>query len=73
MLTSLFRFNVRVGFHGADLSKPKEIESLVKYAKDTHGGIDVLVNNAGIQHVSPIGEKERRMTPHSINLTDPFF
>lgn len=45
---------VRVGYHGADMSKPDEIEALMQYAAQDFGGVDVLVNNAGIQHVSPI-------------------
>ncbi len=43
-----------VGYHGADMSKPTEIEALMQYAATECGGVDVLVNNAGIQHVSAI-------------------
>lgn len=45
---------VRVGYHGADLSKPSEIEDLVKSTEELFGRVDVLVNNAGIQHVAPV-------------------
>ncbi len=45
---------IRVGYHGADMSKPSEIEALMAYAASDFGGVDVLVNNAGIQHVSPV-------------------
>ncbi len=45
---------VQVGYHGADMSKPAEIEAMMDYAASTFGGIDILVNNAGIQHVAPI-------------------
>lgn len=45
---------VRVGYHGADLSKPSEIEDLVNSTEELFGRVDVLVNNAGIQHVSPV-------------------
>jgi 3-hydroxybutyrate dehydrogenase len=44
----------KVGFHGADLSKPAEIEAMVDYANREFGGVDILVNNAGIQHVAPV-------------------
>ncbi len=44
----------QVEFHGADLSKPPEIHDLFNHAKKTLGGVDILINNAGIQHVSPI-------------------
>jgi len=33
--------------HGADLSKPTEIASLVEVALAEFGGVDILVNNAG--------------------------
>ncbi|WP_284281672.1 3-hydroxybutyrate dehydrogenase [Limnobacter litoralis] len=45
---------VKVAYSGADLSKPDEIETMAKEAQAAFGHIDVLVNNAGIQHVSPI-------------------
>jgi 3-hydroxybutyrate dehydrogenase len=44
----------RVGYHGADLSKPDEIADLFTYAEREYGGVDILVNNAGIQHVAPV-------------------
>ena len=45
---------VKVGYHGADMSQPTEIEALMAYAQAEFGGVDVLVNNAGIQHVAPV-------------------
>ena len=44
----------QVGYHGADMSKPAEIEAMVQYATATFGGVDILVNNAGIQHVARV-------------------
>ena len=43
---------VKVGYHGADMSKPAEIEAMMAYAASEFGGVDILVNNAGIQHVA---------------------
>jgi 3-hydroxybutyrate dehydrogenase len=43
---------VKVGYHGADMSKPADIEAMITYANAEFGGVDVLVNNAGIQHVA---------------------
>jgi 3-hydroxybutyrate dehydrogenase len=43
---------VKVAYHGADMSKAGEIEAMMKFAADTFGRVDVLVNNAGIQHVA---------------------
>jgi 3-hydroxybutyrate dehydrogenase len=39
---------------GADMSRPDEIENMVRKALAEFGAVDVLVNNAGIQHVAPI-------------------
>src|SRR5687768_14084754 len=46
--------SVRVGFHGADLSKPAEIVAMVGAAEREFGRVDILVNNAGIQHTAPV-------------------
>ena len=45
---------VQVSYHGADMSKPAEIEDMVKHAQTTFGSLDILVNNAGIQHVARV-------------------
>ena len=45
---------VKVAYHGADMRKPGEIEAMMTYAGNTFGGVDVLVNNAGIQHVANV-------------------
>ncbi len=41
---------VTVRYEGADMSKPGDIEAMMKRV----GAVDVLVNNAGIQHVAPV-------------------
>jgi 3-hydroxybutyrate dehydrogenase len=65
---------VKVGYHGADMSKPAEIEAMMAYATTEFGGVDILVNNAGIQHVSPIESfpTERWDAIIAINLTSAF-
>jgi len=40
----------------ADMTKPAEIADMIATAEKTFGSVDVLVNNAGIQHVAPIEE-----------------
>jgi 3-hydroxybutyrate dehydrogenase len=65
---------VRVGYHGADMSKPGEIEEMVRYAQSQFGGVDILVNNAGIQHVARIEQfpVERWDAILAINLSSVF-
>ena len=45
---------VQVAYHGADMSRPAEIEEMMKFAAEQFGRVDILVNNAGIQHVAKI-------------------
>jgi 3-hydroxybutyrate dehydrogenase len=65
---------VKVGYHDADMSKPAQIEAMMKYAADTFGRVDVLVNNAGIQHVAKIEDfpPERWDAIIAINLSSAF-
>ncbi|OHV23655.1 3-hydroxybutyrate dehydrogenase [Rhizobium sp. RMa-01] len=44
----------RAIYHPADMTKPAEIADLIETAAKTFGTVDVLVNNAGIQHVEKI-------------------
>jgi len=48
------KFGVKTAFSGADMSKPADIEAMVEAAQRAFGKVDVLVNNAGIQHVEPV-------------------
>jgi 3-hydroxybutyrate dehydrogenase len=47
---------VAVRYDGADMTRPDQIEAMMKKAVSEFGAVDVLVNNAGIQHVAPIDE-----------------
>ncbi|HVZ27656.1 MAG TPA: 3-hydroxybutyrate dehydrogenase [Rhizomicrobium sp.] len=47
-------FGVKALYSPADMSKPPEIAAMVVEAEAKLGSVDVLVNNAGIQFVSPI-------------------
>jgi 3-hydroxybutyrate dehydrogenase len=47
---------VTVRYDGADMSKPDAIEAMIKKGISEFGAIDIVVNNAGIQHVAPIEE-----------------
>jgi 3-hydroxybutyrate dehydrogenase len=64
----------RVLYHPADMTKPDEIADLVNSAHEKLGSVDVLVNNAGIQHIAPIEEfpTEKWDWIIAINLTSSF-
>ncbi len=50
------RHKVKVRFSGADMMKPEEIKGMIGEAEQHLGSVDILINNAGIQHVAPIDE-----------------
>ncbi|MES2339980.1 MAG: 3-hydroxybutyrate dehydrogenase [Pseudomonadota bacterium] len=41
-------------YSGHDLTKVDQIEAMMTEAADTFGGVDILINNAGMQHVAPV-------------------
>ena len=67
-------YGVRVSHHAADMSKPAEIAEMIRATESTLGRLDVLVNNAGIQHVAPIEEFpiDRWDAVIAINLSSAF-
>jgi 3-hydroxybutyrate dehydrogenase len=68
------QFGVRTGYHNADMSKPAEIEAMMAFAGEKFGGVDVLVNNAGIQHVANVEDfpVDKWDAIIAINLTSAF-
>jgi 3-hydroxybutyrate dehydrogenase len=67
-------FGVEVDYHGADMSKPAEIEAMMHAAEKRFGAVDILVNNAGIQHVANIEDfpVDRWDAIIAINLSSAF-
>jgi 3-hydroxybutyrate dehydrogenase len=67
-------FGVKAIYDAADMSKPAEIAAMVAHAEKTFGSVDVLVNNAGIQFVSPIEDfpVEKWDQIIAINLSSAF-
>ena len=45
---------IKVRYHSADMTKPDQIADLIDYARRDLGSVDIVVNNAGIQHTSPV-------------------
>ncbi len=68
------KHDVAVRYNGADMTKPEEIRALMSEAETAFGQVDVLVNNAGIQHVSKIEEfpEEKFDAIIAINLVSAF-
>jgi 3-hydroxybutyrate dehydrogenase len=46
----------RALYSGADLTKVDAIEEMMAMAANAFGGVDILINNAGMQHVAPVEE-----------------
>ncbi|HLZ76205.1 3-hydroxybutyrate dehydrogenase [Phenylobacterium sp.] len=67
-------FGVKCLHSPADMTKPDEIAAMIALAETTFGSVDVLMNNAGIQFVSPIEEFpiEKWDQIIAINLTSAF-
>lgn len=68
-------YDVSVQHHGADISKPEACADMIDQAEKELGGVDVLVNNAGIQYTEraedfPI---EKWQAVISINLSGAFY
>ncbi|HEX2580948.1 MAG TPA: 3-hydroxybutyrate dehydrogenase [Dongiaceae bacterium] len=50
------KYGVKLGYHGADMSKPEQVRDMVKKTQSELGSVDILVNNAGIQYVANVDE-----------------
>lgn len=65
---------VSVTYEDADMTRPEAIAAMVARAIDRFGSVDVLVNNAGIQHVAPVDDfpPDRWDAIIAINLSSSF-
>lgn len=68
-------FGIDFMFSNANMLKPEELRNMVNEGIAKFGKIDVLINNAGIQHVSPIEDfpDEKWNAIIGINLTSAFY
>ncbi|RZI76888.1 MAG: 3-hydroxybutyrate dehydrogenase [Variovorax sp.] len=71
---TIAELGVKVAYHGADMGKPDQIEDMMKFAASKFGRVDILINNAGIQHVAKVEDfpTERWDAIIAINLTSAF-
>ena len=67
-------FGVKARYSGANMTKPAEIADMVHTTEKEFGTLDVLVNNAGIQHVANIEDFpiEKWDAIIAINLSSSF-
>jgi 3-hydroxybutyrate dehydrogenase len=63
-----------VFYHPADLADPEQCTALIRDSEAHFGSIDILINNAGIQHVAPVEQfpAERWDAILAINLSASF-
>ena len=47
-------FAVKAVYSPADMTKPDQIAAMVAQGEQVLGSVDILINNAGVQHVDPV-------------------
>ena len=69
------KYGVRVGYNGADMSKPEQIAAMVADTAKTMGSVDILINNAGVQFTACVEDfpNERWDQIIAINMSAVFF
>jgi 3-hydroxybutyrate dehydrogenase len=67
-------YGVKANYSAADMTKPAAIAEMIEATLAEYGRLDVLVNNAGIQHIAPLDQfpVEKWDAILSINLFSAF-
>jgi len=68
------RYGSAARYAAADMSRPDEIETMMAAVWREHERIDIVVNNAGVQHISPIEDFPAEQWDRilAINLSSAF-
>lgn len=68
------KYNINAMFDNADLRNPAEIDTFMEKAINSMGSVDILINNAGIQHTESVTTfpTEKWNDIIAINLTAAF-
>jgi 3-hydroxybutyrate dehydrogenase len=74
VIAEVAEHGTKVVFGDANMTKPDEIVAMIADMEERFGGVDIVVNNAGIQHVAPIEDfpPEKWDAIIAINLTSSF-
>ena len=48
------QYGVKVRYSSADMGRPQQVRAMAELAVAEFGKVDIVVNNAGIQHVAPV-------------------
>jgi 3-hydroxybutyrate dehydrogenase len=74
-IAAIKAYGVEVDYHGADMSKPTEIEDLIGQTEKRFGSLDILVNNAGIQYTANVEDfpVDKWESIIAINLSSAFY
>ena len=69
------KYGVKTVFKNSNLMTPEGVQELIDFAYSEMGSIEVLVNNAGIQHVSPIEDFpiEKYQQIIALNMNSVFY
>ncbi len=67
-------YGVKVSYSDADMTRPTAIREMIETATAAHGRLDIVINNAGIQHVAPLQDfpTEKWDAIIAINLSSAF-
>jgi len=69
------KYQVEVDYSAADVSQPGQVTAMIEQCAARFGSVDILINNAGIQHTAPIEDfpVEKWEQILAVNLSSAFY